>query len=177
MNFSKHHRRTERLARGRAMIGKRFLLHGLVAVTAVAGVAAFEAADAVQAVANSPVHPTTTLTLTNGTGAPGQWAATGNTYSPGLNDVQIWVMDVTHGGWSTLEYQSGLTTSARLLPLILGGGFSAAGELKEVLIDPDVGYREEAVHPLKCGHKYEAVTDDPIDGYVYGNVLSEPACT
>ena len=177
MNISKHHRRTERLGRHRTTIGKRVLLHGLVAVTAVAGATAFAAADAVPAVANSPVHPTTTLTLTNGTGAPGQWAATGNTYSPGLSDVQIWVMDVTHGGWSTLEYQSGLTTSARLLPFILGGGLSAAGKLKEVLIDPDVGYRKEAVDPLKCGHNYQAVTDDPIDGYVYGNVLSEPACT
>jgi hypothetical protein len=85
-------------------------------------------------------------------------------------------MDVTHGGWSMLEYQSGLTTSSPHLPYSPGGGFSAAGRLKQVLVDPDVGYREEAVDPLKCGHQYEAVTDDPSDGYVYSNVLSEAAC-
>ena len=46
-----------------------------------------------------------------------------------------------------------------------------------MLVDPDVGYRTEAVDPLTCGHKYQAVTDDPTYGYVHSNVLSEPACS
>jgi len=54
--------------------------------------------------------------------------------------------------------------------------FAAAGQLERVLIDPDVGYEEEAVHPLTCGHQYQAVTGDPTDGYVYSDVLTEPAC-
>ena len=178
MSIFKHHRRTGRAARIRSMIGQRLLLRGLVAVTAVAGVAAFAGASAVPALANSPVHPTTTLTLSNGSGAvPGQWVATGNTYASGLNDVQVWVMNVTDGGWSTYEYQDGLATSSpSLIPYNPGGLFSAAGKTHQVLVDPDVGYRTEAVDPLTCGHKYQAVTYDPSDGYVYSNVLSEPAC-
>ncbi len=177
MGIFKHHRRTGRSARTRTTIGKRLLVHGLVAVTAVAGAAVFAAVEAVPALANNPVHPTTSLTLSNGTGAAGQWAATGNTYAHGLGDVQIWVMNVTDGGWSTVEYQSGLSTSSpSIFPYNPGGVFSAAGQLKQVLIDPDVGYGEVAVHALKCGHQYEAVTDDPTDGYVYSNVLNEAPC-
>ena len=163
---------------GCSTIGKRLLMQGLVAVTAVAGVAALAAVEAVPALANNPVHTTTTLTLSNGTGAPGQWAASGNTYARGLIGVQIWVMNVTDGGWSTVEYQSGLTTSSySVFPYNPRGLFSAAGQTKQVLVDPDVGYRTEAVDPLTCGHKYQAVTDDPTDGYVYSNVLSEPTCS
>jgi hypothetical protein len=179
MSIFKHHRRSERPARSRTAIGKRSLLHGLVAVTAVAGAAAFAAASAAPALANDPVHPTTTLTLSNGLGVPGgwQWAASGNTYAVGVSDVEIWVMNVTDGGWSTVEYQSGLTTSSRsIFPYNPGGLFSAAGKTQQVLIDPDVGYETEALHPLTCGHRYQAVTDDPSDGYVYSNVLTEPAC-
>jgi hypothetical protein len=173
-----HHRHPVRAARGRTMTGKRFLLNGLIAVTTVVGVAALASVDAVPALANNPVHTTATLTLSNGTRAPGQWAASGNTYAHGLSDVQIWVMNVTDGGWSTVEYQGGLTTSSpSIVPYNPGGLFSAAGQTKLVLVDPDVGYRTEAVDPLTCGHKYQAVTDDPSDGYVYSNVLSEPACS
>jgi hypothetical protein len=93
-----------------------------------------------------------------------------------------WRPDLGHerddGGWSTVEYQSGLTTSSySVFPYNPGGLFSAAGQTKQVLVDPNVGYRTEAVDPLTCGHKYQAVTDDPTDGYVYSNVLSEPACS
>jgi hypothetical protein len=179
MDISKHRRRAERAVLARTNIGRRFLLHGLVAVTAVAGAAAFAAADAVPALANTPVHPTTTLTLSNTTGSvAGQWVANGNTYAVGLGDVDIWVMNVTDGGWSTVEYQSGLSTSSRsLVPYNPGGLFAAAGQTKQVLVDPDVGYRTEAVDPLTCGHHYQAVTYDPTDGYVYSNVLTEPVCS
>jgi hypothetical protein len=179
MSIFKYRRRADRVARVRIMMGRRLLLRGLVAVGAIAGEAAFAGAGAVPALANNPVHSTTTLSLGNGTGAvPGQWVATGNTYASGLNDVQIWVMNVTDGGWSTYEYQSGLTTSAHsLVPSNPGGLFSAAGKTHQVLVDPDVGYRTEAVDPVTCGHQYQAVTYDPTDGYVYSNVLSEPACS
>lgn len=180
MSIFEHHRRAEHAGRAYTAGGKRFLLHGLVAVAAVAGVAAFAAASAVPALANDPVHPTTTLTLGNGLGVPGgwQWAASGNTYAMGLGDVDVWVMNVTDGGWSTVEYQSGLTTSSHsIFPYNPGGLFSAAGKTHQVLIDPDVGYVTEALHPLTCGHQYEVVTYDPNDGYVYSNVLSEPACS
>ena len=178
MRIFKHHGHNERAARAGIMTGKRSLLHGLIALTAVAGVMAFAGAAAVPALANNPIHSTPTLTLSNSTGSvAGQWVATGNTYAPGLGDVQIWVMNVTDGGWSTVEYQSGLTTSVRsILPANPGGLFSAAGKTHQVLVDPNVGYRTEAVNPLTCGHKYQAVTDDPTDGYVYSNVLVEPTC-
>lgn len=174
-----HHRHPVRAARARTMPGKRFLLHGLIMLTTVAGVAALASVDAVPALANNPVHTTPTLTLSNANGAvPGQWTASGNAYAHGLGDVQIWVMNVTDGGWSTVEYQSGLSTSSpSLVPYNPGGLFSAAGQTKLVLVDPDVGYRTEAVDPLTCGHKYQAVTDDPTDGYVYSTVLTEPACS
>jgi hypothetical protein len=174
----KRFRRTERPLGARIMIGKRLLLHGLVAVAAMAGVATLAAVEAVPALANNPIHTTPTLTLGNANGAvPGQWAASGNTYARDLGDVQIWVMNVTDGGWSTVEYQSGLTTSSSsIVPYNPGGLFSAAGQTKLVLVDPDVGYRREAVDPLTCGHSYQAVTDDPTDGYVYSNVLTEAAC-
>jgi hypothetical protein len=178
VSIFKRFRRSRRPLGARIMIGKRLLLHGLVALTAVAGVAALAALDAVPALANNPVHAAPSLTLSNASGGvPGQWAASGNTYARGLGDVQIWVMNVTDGGWSTVEYQSGLATSSySIAPYNPGGLFSAAGETKLVLVDPDVGYRREAVDPLTCGHSYQAVTDDPTDGYVYSNVLTEAAC-
>jgi len=88
MSIFKQCRRAERTARAGTTIGRRWV-HGLVAVTAVAGVAAFGAADAVPALANNPIHTGPSLTLSNGTGAPGQWAASGNTYARGLSDVEI----------------------------------------------------------------------------------------
>jgi hypothetical protein len=179
MRIFKHHGHIERAARAGIMTGKRSRLHGLVVLTAVAGVVAFAGAAAVPALANNPIHSTPALTLSNSTGSvAGRWVATGDAYARGLGDVQIWVMNVTDGGWSPIEYQSGLTTSsASLVPYNPGGLFSAAGQTKQVLVDPDVGYRTEAVNPLTCGHKYQAVTDDLADGYVYSNVLTEPACS
>ena len=178
MSILKHLHRTHRPFGARIMTGKRLLLHGLIAVTAMAGVAVLAAADAVPALANNPVHTGPSLTLSNANGdVAGQWAASGNTYARGLSDVQIWIMNVTDGGWSTVEYQSGLSTSSySILPANPGGLFSAAGQTKLVLVDPDLGYRTEAVDPLTCGHSYQAVTDDPTDGYVYSTVLNEAAC-
>jgi hypothetical protein len=56
MSIFKHRCRAERTARARTMIGQGWV-HGLVAVTAVAGVAAFGAADAVPALANNRSTP------------------------------------------------------------------------------------------------------------------------
>lgn len=131
------------------------------------------------AAANAGTTPT--LTLSNGSYSA--WVASGSGYTAGLSDVQIWVQDVTDGGWSTLEYQSSITTSSYYfhcytgsLPLCVfnpGGLLSAKGAL---------GYYSGlfsgyyAIHPLLCGHQYQAVTYDPNDGWVYSNVLTEPAC-
>jgi len=189
MSIFKHHRRAERAgARARIMIGKRLLLHGLVAVTAVPGLVAVAAIDAVPASANTPVHSTPTLTLSNGT-APGQWVATGNTYAAGLSDVQILVHEVTDTTSfglipeePTIESQSGLTTSSpSLAPYSPGGLFSAAGKTRLAIVYPPhsgaPGYTTEADNPLQCGRQYAAFTWDPIDGFVYSNVLTEAACS
>jgi hypothetical protein len=175
VSSSSHHGRGERHAGARAMIGKRLLLHGLVALTAMAGVAAFAAAGAAPSLADAPVHQPITLTLSNGTSNPGQWVATGTGYARGLSDVSIYVYDVTNPsmGFPLLEAQYDLTTSSySIFPYNPGGLFSAAGQEEKVFLN-ELG----PVHPLQCGHQYEAVTYDPTDGYVQSNVLSEPACS
>jgi len=183
MSIFKHHRRAERAARARSTFSKRLLLRGLVAGTAVVGVVALAAASAVPALADDPgppqtTVPTPTLTLGNGTGARGQWVATGDAYAPGLSDAAIWVLEGTAHGWSTIEYENGLTTSSRAsVPFNPGGLLSAAGETERVLVSPQVGYVTLAVDPLKCGHEYQAFTWDPTDGFVFSNILTEPACS
>jgi hypothetical protein len=114
------------------------------------------------------------------------WVASGTSYTPGLSDVQLWVQDVTNGSWTTLEYQSGLDTSSNTVSCFdhicreyWGGGLSTQGASYYVSPIPGTysfpGYWQ-AVHPLQCGHSYQAVTDDPSDGWVYSNILAEPAC-
>jgi len=188
MSIFKQRRRTERPDGSRSMIGKRLLLHGLVAVTAVAGVAALAAVSAVPALADSPADTGPTLTLSNSTFAPGQWSATGSGYAAGLSDVQIFVEHVTGvkslgvtPEYPTLESQSGLTTSARsLVPYNPGGLFSGSGETRKEYVESRYGgawgWTVVAVNPLQCGQQYWAFTWDPTDGVVSSNVLSEPAC-
>jgi len=188
MSIFKQHRRTERVDGSRGMIGKRLLLHGLVAVTAVAGVAALAAATAVPALADSPVDTGPTLTLSNSSFAPGQWSATGSGYAAGLSDVQIFVEHVTGvkslgltPEYPTLESQSGLTTSARsLIPYNPGGLFSASGETRREYVESQFGgawgWTVVAMNPLQCGQQYWAFTSDPTDGVVPSNLLTEPAC-
>jgi hypothetical protein len=126
------------------------------------------------------------LSLTLSSNSYDAWVASGASYTPGLSDVRLWVQDVTNGSWTTLEYQSGLDTTSNTESCFdhvchdyWGGGLSAQGAIYYV---PPVsgpfsfpGYWT-AVHPLLCGHSYQAVTDDPSDGWVYSNVLTEPAC-
>jgi len=177
MRIFRHHRYTERWAPARSIIGRRLLLHGLVAVIALAGVAALSAASAVPALANNPVNTGPSLTLRNGTLLPGQWFASGSHYAPGVA-ISIEVFDLTEGGKLVESQSSYLYTSIpSLVPYNPGGLFAAAGASEEVLVDPDVGYRTEAAHPLRCGHQYQAFTSDPTDGLVPSNVLSEPACS
>jgi hypothetical protein len=121
------------------------------------------------------------LALSNGSNA---WVASGSSYTGGLSNVQLWVQDVTNGGWTTLEYQSGLSTSTytvvcagHICRVGPAGLLRAQGQLYYVPGVPGgfPGYWA-AQHPLLCGHSYEAVSYDPSDGWVYSNVLAEPAC-
>jgi hypothetical protein len=134
--------------------------------------------------ASAGILPPLSLTLSRN--SYDAWVASGVSYTPGLSDVRLWVQDVTSGSWTTLEYQSGLATTSRAYFCIdhictdyQGGGLSAQGALYYVapVPGPDSfpGYWT-ALHPLQCGHSYQAVTDDPSDGWVYSNVLTEPAC-
>jgi hypothetical protein len=121
-----------------------------------------------------------------GSNSYGDWVASGSSYASGLSDVQVWLQNVTNGGWTTVEYQSGVHTSVRSVTcsnhscLISPGGIlSAQGASYWVSVPPGgFGYPGywQAEHPLACGHSYEAVTYDPSDGWVYSNVLTEPAC-
>jgi hypothetical protein len=153
---------------------KRLFVRLVVAAAALAAPLLFTLGSATAA------HASTNAVLTLSNGSYGTWAASGSSYGPGRSDVQIWVQDVTGGGWSTLEYQNGITTStfswwcngwycyARL-----GGLLSARGALGYSSYGL-LGYY--ALHPLQCDHKYQAVTYDPADGWIYSNVLSEAAC-
>ncbi len=83
--------------------------------------------------------------------------------------------------YPTLESQSGPTTSSRsLVPSNPGGLFSASGDTARVYVQSQYGgawgWTVVAVNPLRCGQQYWAFTWDPTDGFVYSNVLSEPAC-
>jgi hypothetical protein len=176
----------------RGLSNSRYLLaRALVAVPATMASLTIVFSAGAPAYADTPAHGGTTqeqvpsqiLTLSKGesSGVGYQWVVSGSGFTPGQSDVQLWVQDVTGGGWNTLEYQSGLTTSRSTiywgdLRVVPGGALSAEGVMQRVLVGPDVGYGLEAVHPLRCGQKYEAVASDPLDGRVDSNVLEEPAC-
>jgi hypothetical protein len=122
----------------------------------------------------------TAPSLQLGQGSYGAWTMTGHGFSPGRTDVQVWVMDTTNGSWTTLEHQSGLTTSIFrvnqcgqfICPIHLGGMLSATGQ-----VGPGVpgGFGPFATHPLACGRSYRPVAYDAVDGYVYGPTYSQ-AC-
>ena len=174
MSMFKQPGRTERATRVRRMIGGRSLLRGLVAVTAVAGVAAWAATSAVPALADAPLHPTTTLTLSFGTGGDGQWVATGTDYAPGLSDVKLGVDELLPGaGWTTIDYQTGLTTSSRsIAPYNPGGLLSVLGNTIGLALPPP-GFSEGVSNPPQrpCV-ELQAFTWDPIDGFEGSNILS-----
>jgi hypothetical protein len=114
------------------------------------------------------------------------WAASGSGYTPKLTGVQLWIEDVTNPTRVTLEYQSGVHISGpgevcsnHLCTWSPGGALSAQGASYWVTVPPGgFGYPGywRAVHPLACGHRYQALTYDPSDGWAYSNVLTEPAC-
>jgi hypothetical protein len=129
----------------------------------------------------SPLPP---LSLTLSSNSYDDWVASGISYTPGLTDVQLWVEDVTTGQWTTLEYQSGLHTTSRAVSCVnhscrvyLGGSLHTQGASYYVPGAPGgfPGYWQ-AVHPLQCGQSYQAITQNPSDGWVYSNILTEPAC-
>jgi hypothetical protein len=138
--------------------------------------------------ASAGILPPLSLTLSSAVinNSYDDWVASGSSYTPGLSDVQLWVQDVTNGSWTTLEYQSGLDTTSRAVYCVdhicreyLGGGLNTQGAKYWVTVAPGgLGYPGywEAVHELQCGHSYQAVTYDPSDGWVYSNILTEPAC-
>lgn len=135
--------------------------------------------------ASAVTLPPLSLTLSNS--SHDSWAASGTSYTPGLNDVRLWVEDVTTAHWTTLEYQSGLDTTSRayhclpnvphLCEFYRGGSLHTQGAEYYVTGVPG-GFPGDwqSVHPLQCGHSYRAATDDPSDGWVYSNILTEPAC-
>jgi hypothetical protein len=151
---------------------KGLIRRAVLAVAALAAPVALIAAPATVASASS-------ATLTISAGSYSTWAAAGSGYSWGETTVQIWVMDVTNGGWSVLEYQNNLTTTSSYCSKLycqLGGRFSAKGA---VTWFPGGGLFPAgyyANHTLSCGHQYEPVTYGANDGWVYGNVLTMPAC-
>jgi hypothetical protein len=163
---------------------KRTATRAAVAMAALAIPLIGGLVSATSASAGIGVQP---LSLTLSSNSYDAWVASGTSYTPGLSDVRLWVQDVTNGSWTTLEYQSGLSTTSNtescfdhICREYFGGGLSAQGAIYYVSPAPGPGPvfpgYWTAVHPLQCGHSYQAVTDDPNDGWVYSNVLTEPAC-
>jgi hypothetical protein len=62
-----------------------------------------------------------------------------------------------------------------------GGTFTTEGRVAYTNV-PGVGEEPEAVNPLQCGHDYQAIAREWVDGVLTldsaaSNVLSEPACS
>ena len=113
------------------------------------------------------------------TSVPGQWQVNGSQYSLPSSSVQLWVMDVTGGGWSTLEYQSGISTTRYAscpLPGCYKYRLTARGALSWFPGSGVIPPHWRAVHPTLCGRSYQPVTYDGSNGWVYGTVRAEPAC-
>jgi len=137
-------------------------------------------------VSASSASANTTPALQLGSNSYDDWIVSGSSYTPGLSDVQVWLQNVTGGKWTTVEYQSAVQTSSagwicanRLCRYFSGGALSAQGASYWVSVPPGgFGYPGYwlANNPLACGDSYQAVTYDPSDGWVYSNVLTEPAC-
>ena len=129
----------------------------------------------------TPASAAGAAALTLSGASNGSWAASGSAFDPGRSDVQLWVRDITGGGWSTLEQQSGLHTSVHVFRCYTptrcfynpGGQLTANGAVYP--LNPPWA-TPWPVHTLSCAHSYQAVAYDPADGYSYSNVLTEPAC-
>ena len=168
---------------------------GLATVAAAVAPLAVALGSVAPAQADAPPHPTPTLTLSNGNGSYlGQrWALSGTGFAP-LATITVQVLQVSATGavQAVRETQTGLTTSPsgpacwgtglmRRCEYRPGGTFSTEGHLTYTNV-PGVGDEPEAVNPLQCGHDYQAIAFEWVDGvltidYVTSNLLSEPACS
>jgi hypothetical protein len=124
-----------------------------------------------------------TLGLSESPQLSGEWVASGAGFAPSRSDVRLWIQNTP--SWTTLEYQSNITTSRSfyyfyggVYNYVAGGQFTAQGLKDYIAPGPGVlgGGSYYAANPLECGRSYQAVAYDPADGYVYSNVLTEPAC-
>lgn len=126
-------------------------------------------------------HATLTLANVSESTAYGyRWQVSGSRYPFGRSDVRLWVYDITSLATiaaGPVEYQSGLHTTSCSVVCVLGGAFlSAQGAAYYVPPNGVLGGYWVALHPLQCGHSYAAYTQDPFDGEVGSNTLTEPAC-
>ncbi len=129
---------------------------------------------------------TASLNLTDGTAIgnlnPGsQWVVNGTGLAPSRSDVQVWIMKAST--WTTLEYQSGQSTTAPYYSTnctatcyFLPGGRMTARGSTVAWGTPDGFHGTNVLHWLECATTYQAVSYDPVDGWVYSNLLTEPAC-
>lgn len=120
------------------------------------------------------------LTMAQSTVTPYDgWVASGSGLSQGRTDVQLWIVNTTRGGWSTHEYQSGLSTSSFSCSgyfCRVGGRLSTKGSQRWVPAGGIFPAMWWANHPLTCGQTYQPVAYDPADGYVYGTPFATAAC-
>ena len=158
---------TSKSARGR--FARR--VGGLTAAGAVVAAVTLGGGAAAQA------SPASKVTLSD---QSGHWTAGGIGFDRGRSDVQLWVM--AKDSWTTVEHLSGISTtfttggSSQLIQLVQGGTFGASGAQHYVAPFGLFPGGMVTDHPLLCGTSYQAVAYDPADGYVYSNVLTEPAC-
>ena len=116
-------------------------------------------------------------TLTLSDGPYNTWAVSGVDFDWGRTDVQVWVVDLTTHTW--LEYQNGLKTTQPFcagLRCVLPGRLHATGTVVWVPPGEFFGGYYVAVHPLACGHSYQAWAYDPVERWVVSNTLVEPNC-
>jgi hypothetical protein len=108
----------------------------------------------------------------------GEWVISGKGFESFKSDVSVWVQTVP--AWTTLEHQGGISTSIPFcvqsrpggpVTCTTGGSFTAKGAMVNTsLLGPLPEY------PLGCSTDYQGVAYEPATGWVYSNVLDEPAC-
>lgn len=129
-------------------------------------------AGIVGSIAATPAEAAGRLTLTD---QAGRWSLSGSGFSSGRSDVQVWVMRANT--WTTLEYQSGVTTTRPVFTLsyyLPGGLMSAKGRQYWFQGSGIIGSHWANQNPLLCGQPYQGVAYDPVYGYSYSNVVTTP---